>query len=188
MQLAVVLPSCIALPAGRQGRLQRERSCAGIASSQAWLGFCQAADPVWRQKLESRFFGLVKKRVERPGSSCSVHKEIAEFESSNHRMVWVGRDLNDHLVPTPLPWAGTSSTRPGCLELHPTWPWNDDDGARLIIEVCGRRRSHQTETQQVLSCSEAYFLTLKKMKHWEGAMGSWGCSSLESFRPCWTKP
>ena len=28
-------------------------------------------------------------------------------------MVWVGRDLKDHLVPTPLPWAGTPSTRPG---------------------------------------------------------------------------
>jgi len=26
-------------------------------------------------------------------------------------MVWVGRDLKDHLVPTPLPWAGTSSAR-----------------------------------------------------------------------------
>jgi len=27
-------------------------------------------------------------------------------------MVWVGRDLKDHLVPTPtLPWAGTPSTR-----------------------------------------------------------------------------
>jgi len=24
-------------------------------------------------------------------------------------MVWVGRDLIDHLVPTPLPWAGTPS-------------------------------------------------------------------------------
>jgi len=23
-------------------------------------------------------------------------------------MVWVGRDLTDHLVPTPQPWAGTS--------------------------------------------------------------------------------
>jgi len=28
-------------------------------------------------------------------------------------MVWVGRDLKDHLVPTPLPRAETSSTRPG---------------------------------------------------------------------------
>ena len=43
--------------------------------------------------------------------------------TSNHRMVWVGRDLKDHLVPPPLPSAGTSSTRPGCSELHPTWPW-----------------------------------------------------------------
>jgi len=24
-------------------------------------------------------------------------------------MVWVGRDLTDHLLPTPLPWAGTPS-------------------------------------------------------------------------------
>jgi len=38
-------------------------------------------------------------------------------------MVRVGRDLEDHLVPTALSWAGTSSTRPGCSELHPTWPW-----------------------------------------------------------------
>jgi len=37
-------------------------------------------------------------------------------------MVWVGRDLIDHPVPTPLPWAGTPSTRPGYSELHPTWP------------------------------------------------------------------
>ena len=34
-------------------------------------------------------------------------------------MVWVGRDLSDHLVPTPLPGAGTPSTRPGCSK-HPS--------------------------------------------------------------------
>ena len=35
-------------------------------------------------------------------------------ESYNHQMVWVGRDLKDHLVPTSLPRAGTpSSTTPG---------------------------------------------------------------------------
>ena len=38
-------------------------------------------------------------------------------------MVRVGRDLKAHLVPTPLPSAGTPSTRPGCSELHPAWPW-----------------------------------------------------------------
>jgi len=46
-----------------------------------------------------------------------------EERAQNHRMVWVGRDLKDHLIPTPLPWAGTSSTRPGCPKPHPAWPW-----------------------------------------------------------------
>jgi len=49
--------------------------------------------------------------------------EIQPIIEQNHRMVSVGRDLKDHRVPSPLPWAGTSSTRPGCSELHPTWPW-----------------------------------------------------------------
>jgi len=44
-------------------------------------------------------------------------------ESWNHRIVWVGRDLKDHLVPTPLPWAGTAYTRPGCSKPYPAWPW-----------------------------------------------------------------
>jgi len=50
------------------------------------------------------------------GMSCSP-------ESWNCRMARVERDLKDHLVPTLLPWAGTSSTRPGCSQLHSTWPW-----------------------------------------------------------------
>jgi len=36
----------------------------------------------------------------------------------NYRMVGVGGDLKDHLVPTPLPWAGAPSTRPGCSFLE----------------------------------------------------------------------
>jgi len=38
-------------------------------------------------------------------------------------MVYIGRDLKDHLAPTPLPWAGTPSTRPGHSKPHPAWPW-----------------------------------------------------------------
>jgi len=38
-------------------------------------------------------------------------------------VVWVGRDLKDHLVPTLLPGAGTPSTRPSCSRPHPAWPW-----------------------------------------------------------------
>ena len=29
-------------------------------------------------------------------------------------MAWAGRDLKNNLVPTPLPWTGTPSARPGC--------------------------------------------------------------------------
>lgn len=45
-------------------------------------------------------------------------KNFAELTTSNHRHIeWFGlkEDLEDHLVPTLF-------TRPGCLELHPTWP------------------------------------------------------------------
>jgi len=51
----------------------------------------------------------------------SDNKNFAE-RSQNHRMVWVGQDLKDHLVPTPLPWTGTPSTRPDRSKTHPTWP------------------------------------------------------------------
>lgn len=43
--------------------------------------------------------------------------------SWNHRMAWVGRNLKDHLVSTPLRWTGTPFTRPGCSGPHPTCPW-----------------------------------------------------------------
>ena len=45
------------------------------------------------------------------------------IETYNDRMVWVGRHLRDRPVPTPLPWAGTPSTRPGFSKTKPTWPW-----------------------------------------------------------------
>jgi len=45
------------------------------------------------------------------------------MESYNHTTIWVGRDLKYHCVPTPLSWAGTSSTRRGCSKPRATWPW-----------------------------------------------------------------
>lgn len=33
-------------------------------------------------------------------------------------MVWVGSDLNEPPVPTPLVWSGTPSARPGCSGVH----------------------------------------------------------------------
>jgi len=34
-------------------------------------------------------------------------------------MAWVGKDLKDHLISTPLLCAGSPTTRPGCSEPHP---------------------------------------------------------------------
>lgn len=36
--------------------------------------------------------------------------------------VWLGRGLRAHLVPTLPPWAGTSSTSPGCSGPYPAQP------------------------------------------------------------------
>jgi len=44
------------------------------------------------------------------------------IESQNHRTLWVGRNLKGHLIPIPLPWAGTPSNRPGCSKSYPAWP------------------------------------------------------------------
>lgn len=38
-------------------------------------------------------------------------------------MVWVGRDLKNHLVPAPMPWAGIPSIKSIFSKPHPTWPW-----------------------------------------------------------------
>jgi len=32
------------------------------------------------------------------------------------------KDLKDHPVSTPLPWAGSPATQPGCPKPHPAWP------------------------------------------------------------------
>lgn len=39
-----------------------------------------------------------------------------------HKIVWAGRDLKDQLVPTPLVWAGTPSSRAGWSMSQLTWP------------------------------------------------------------------
>jgi len=55
-------------------------------------------------------------------------------------MVWVGKDLKDHLVRTPLAWAGTPSARPGCSKPHPTWAWTlpGRGQLQLLRETCSR--------------------------------------------------
>jgi len=38
-------------------------------------------------------------------------------------MVWLGKDLIDHLVPTPLPWPGSPSPTTGGSKPHPASSW-----------------------------------------------------------------
>lgn len=47
---------------------------------------------------------------------CLQIPKLIEPSSQNHRMVWVGIDLEDPLVPMPLPCAGILSTSPGYSE------------------------------------------------------------------------
>lgn len=42
-------------------------------------------------------------------------------KSEKHRMIWVGRNLKDHLIINPLPQAETLSTRPDCSKPHLNW-------------------------------------------------------------------
>jgi len=42
--------------------------------------------------------------------------------SQHHRMAWVEKDLKVHLFSTPLPWARSPTTEPGCPEPHPAQP------------------------------------------------------------------
>lgn len=44
-------------------------------------------------------------------------------QNYNHRIVWVRKDPKDPLAPTPLQWAGTPSTSPGCWKPCPACTW-----------------------------------------------------------------
>jgi len=53
--------------------------------------------------------------------------DILSALRKNHGIIpWSGLEgtsKKDHLVPTPLPWAGIPSTRTGCSKPCPTWSW-----------------------------------------------------------------
>lgn len=44
-----------------------------------------------------------------PGKFPANTQTDGEFQGQGHTMVWGGRDLQDHLISTSLPWAGTPS-------------------------------------------------------------------------------
>ena len=58
---------------------------------------------------------------------CPGIAAVDLLSPENHRIIeWVGRDLRDHLVPTPLPWTRLPTTMSGtrsCPRPHSAWPW-----------------------------------------------------------------
>jgi len=84
-----------------------------------------------RESLES--FCWISPEVR--GYTCSAGRFLSQIRSTsslsswwggrsyNHRMAWVEKDHNDHLVSIPPLCAGSPTSRPGCPEPHPAWPW-----------------------------------------------------------------
>lgn len=73
---------------------------------------------------------------------------------------WVEKDLKDHLIPAPLPWAGIPSTRPGCSGSHPAWPWALQEGDFCAIEQIICLTCH-------IYSSEYSWVTIKIIILWE---------------------
>ena len=72
-------------------------------------------------------------------------------------MAWVGGDLEDHLGPAHLLWAGMltagSSTRSGCPGHHPAWPWVLS-GMGHLQSLCGKASPwHLIEISPLLALS-----------------------------------
>lgn len=48
---------------------------------------------------------------------CIGHYRWRGDSGMNHRMVWIGRNLKDNLIPASLPWGGTTVPFPGKLKV-----------------------------------------------------------------------
>lgn len=53
------------------------------------------------------------------GIIAAIRETTLENNPMNYRMVWVGWDLKDHTVLTPLPWIGAPSTGWHCSKPYP---------------------------------------------------------------------
>jgi len=68
-----------------------EANCTRFNKAKCWVLPFGHNHPMQRSRLGEEWL-----------ESCPAEKARI-IESQNHRMVWVGRDLKDHPVPTPLP-------------------------------------------------------------------------------------
>ena len=73
-----------------------------------------------------------------------------ERSSQNHRMAWVEKDSNDHLVSTPLPHVGSPTTRPGCPEPHPaliSYPTRKKEKIQYLYEEVAQTQKCKSSRQ-----------------------------------------
>lgn len=56
------------------------------------------------------------------GIFAAIREAKLEYNPMDYRMLWVGWDHKDHLVPISLLWTGTPSSRWHCSKPHPTCP------------------------------------------------------------------
>lgn len=61
-----------------------------------------------KKMTELPSFGMKKKKL---SQNMVARKASCVARFIDRKMVWVGRDVKDHLLPISLPWAGTPGTR-----------------------------------------------------------------------------
>ncbi|NXN61757.1 TCP4 polymerase, partial [Rynchops niger] len=97
-----------------------------VSSSSSASDSDSEVDKKAKRKKQAALEKPVKKQKTGESSKGSASSKQSSNRDENmfqvKLMVWVGRDLKDHLVPSPLPWAGTPPTRPG-ISLNPE-QWN----------------------------------------------------------------
>lgn len=64
---------------------------------------------------------LLRSPLSKPMAGSETDSEVMGMP--HHRIVWVRRNLQSSSSSNRLQWAGTSSSRGGCSEPHPAWPW-----------------------------------------------------------------
>lgn len=95
--------------------LGEEQHPGPTAAAASWGTLTQPLTQRWRGEYE---MDSVASPVQTNGDISGVlfTKPIFLMISYNH----IGRDLDHHPFPTPLPW--TPLSRPGCPKPRPTWP------------------------------------------------------------------
>lgn len=90
-----------------------------------------------------------KKQKTRARVSDSLKQFLQLTCSWNHSIVWAGKQLRENSLPSPLLWAGTPYTRPGCSKSSPTWPWWAGCVSNLLVLATLISSYHGSEDNKI---------------------------------------